>query len=343
MRNSDFKTKAVLTIDSIRSTTVDIVSGLVGSPKRIDAKWLYDERGSQLFDRITRLPEYYPTDTERDILCAQAGHIASIVACDTLIELGSGSSDKTRLLLDSLINTPDFDMFVPIDVSADFLATSAADLRAEYPGIRIEPQVADFTRALNFPAGDRRLVIFLGGTIGNLYPQERRKFLSDLCRALRPGDYLLLGADLVKDPQRIIEAYWDTQGMTAAFITNVIRVISREIGVRVDPADFEYVPMWDARNERMDLRLRSRREINVSIPVLGTAITFAPGEELHVEISSKFRLPNLRTEITESGFEVDRIFTDAAEDFSLTLARVVSTGITDSNATVRVEGDLDGA
>lgn len=317
---TESSTRTTSRIDS--SSTASIWAGLSASPKRVDAKWLYDEHGSELFDRITRLPEYYPTEAERSILRDHAADISDLAQVDTLFELGSGSSDKTRLLLTALMARSSFTTFVPIDVSAEYLDTSAERLRSEFPGLRIEPVVADFTDRLDFAHGNRRMVAFLGGTLGNLYPPERAQFLAQVRSALTPGDYLLLGVDLVKDPDRIIAAYSDSEGITEQFILNIVSVLAHEVGLPLEPADFEYVPRWDGINERMDLRLRARRHISLTAEGGAPVVAFEPGEELLVEISSKFTVPRLQDELTDAGFHVRRTFTDSNQDFLATVAEV---------------------
>jgi L-histidine N-alpha-methyltransferase len=303
------------------SLVEDVRRGLGAIPRSLPPKWLYDDRGSALFDEITRLPEYYPTEREREILRARAGQIAAISNATTIIELGSGTSDKTRTLLDAFTAAGQLERFVPVDVSEATLRRASAALSVAYPGVQVEAVVADFTLHLRqLPRGGRRMVAFLGGTIGNLYIEERAAFLGALADTLVPGDSLLLGTDLVKSSERLIAAYDDAGGVTAQFVTNCLRVINRELGADFDLDSFQYVPFWDPRLERMDLRLRAEMPQRVRIPGADLEIELASGEEIRVEISTKFRPHGIREELTSAGFSVSSIWTDPAGDFGLTLA-----------------------
>jgi L-histidine N-alpha-methyltransferase len=285
-------------------------------------KWLYDDEGSRLFDQITRLPAYYPTEAERSILLARADEI--VAACDatTLVELGSGTSDKTHALLRAFADSGRLERFVPVDVSEGTLRDAAARLSERYPALQVEALVGDFTLHLgHLPRGGRRLVAFLGGTIGNFYVEERAAFLGALHDSLDPGDWFLLGTDLVKSTDRLIAAYDDSQGVTAAFVTNCLHVLNRELGADFDIDAFSYVPFWDPRQERMDLRLRADMPQRVTVPGAGLTFDLAHGEEIRVEISTKFRSERLRDELGAAGFSVARTWTDDGGDFALTLAR----------------------
>jgi L-histidine N-alpha-methyltransferase len=298
----------------------DVRRGLGSQPRTLPPKWLYDDRGSELFDQITRLPEYYPTESERALLAAHAEEIVTASGADTVVELGSGTSDKTRTLLDAFSARDALRAFVPVDVSEGTLRAAAAELAQRYPGVKVEAVVGDFTLHLgHLPAGGRKVVAFLGGTIGNLYVEERAAFLGALADSLAPGDCLLLGTDLVKASDRLIAAYDDAQGVTAAFVTNCLHVVNRELGADFDPDAFSYVPFWDPHLERMDLRLRADMPQRVSIPGADLQIELASGEEIRVEISTKFRPDQLRAELTAAGFELEQLWSDA--DFALTLAR----------------------
>jgi L-histidine N-alpha-methyltransferase len=299
----------------------DVRRGLGAQPRSLPPKWLYDDRGSELFDVITRLPEYYPTEAERSILAEQAERIARMSGATTVVELGSGTSDKTRTLLDAFAATGQLQRFVPVDVSEATLRTAADQISARYPGVQVEALVGDFTLHLgHLPTGGRRLVAFLGGTIGNLYVEERAAFLGALADSLAPGDSLLLGTDLVKSADRLIAAYDDSRGITAEFVTNALRVVNRELGADFDLDAFTYVAFWDPRMERMDLRVRAEMPQHVRIPGAGLEIDIASGEEIRIEISTKFRPEGIRAELAAAGFLVEEIFTDAAGDFGLTLA-----------------------
>lgn len=305
------------------SLVTDVRRGLGGRPLRLPPKWLYDDEGSRLFDLITRLPEYYPTEAEREILDLHGAAIAAACDATTVVELGSGTSDKTRVLLDAFAATGRLRRFVPVDVSEATLRTAAVMLDERYPEVAIEAVVGDFTLHLgDLPGGDRRLVAFLGGTIGNLYVEERGAFLGALGDSLEPGDWLLLGTDLVKASDRLVAAYHDSQGVTEQFVLNSLAVLNRELGADFDLDAFSYVPFWDPHMERMDLRLRSEVPQRVSIPGAELELDLASGEEIHVEISTKFRPEGIRAELDAAGFDVAGFFTDPAGDFALTLARL---------------------
>jgi L-histidine N-alpha-methyltransferase len=299
----------------------DVRRGLGSIPRSLPPKWLYDDRGSELFDAITRLPEYYPTEREREILRDHADEIAFASGATTLVELGSGTSDKTRTLLDAFTVTGQLERFVPVDVSEATLRQAADAISVQYPGVQVEALVGDFTLHLaHLPRGGRRMVAFLGGTIGNLYVEERAAFLGALADSLEPGDSLLLGTDLVKSADRLIAAYDDPHGLTAEFVTNCLVVLNRELGADFDLEQFSYVPFWDPRMERMDLRVRAEMPQRVSIPGADLVLDLAAGEEIRVEISTKFRPEGIAAELAAAGFTVGRSWTDHAGDFALTLA-----------------------
>ena len=299
----------------------DVRRGLGAIPRSLPPKWLYDDRGSALFDEITRLPEYYPTEREREILRDHAVDIARASGATTIVELGSGTSDKTRTLLDAFTATGQLQRFAPVDVSEATLRDAAAQISTGYPGVQVEAIVGDFTLHLaHLPRGGRRMVAFLGGTIGNLYVEERAAFLGALSDSLEPGDSLLLGTDLVKSTDRLIAAYNDSRGVTAEFVANSLRVVNRELGADFDLDAFSYVPFWDSHEERMDLRLRAEVPQHVSIPGAGLDVDLAAGEEIRIEISSKFRPEGIRSELNAAGFRVAETWTDSAGDYALTLA-----------------------
>ncbi|WP_329236614.1 L-histidine N(alpha)-methyltransferase [Streptomyces sp. NBC_01460] len=296
----------------------DVRSGLTRHPKTLPPKWFYDARGSDLFEEITRLAEYYPTRAEREILVARAGEIAKVSGARTLIELGSGSSEKTRHLLDAL---PDLHTYVPVDVSESALAGAAEALLAERPELDVHALVADFTHDLELPESPGpRLVAFLGGTLGNLLPEERAEFLRSVRTRLAPGDGLLLGTDLVKDEATLVAAYDDAAGVTAAFNKNVLAVVNRELGADFPPDAFDHVALWDADHEWIEMRLRARRALTVKIRELDLVVRFEEGEELRTEISAKFREERVREELAASGLRLDQWWTDEAGRFALSLA-----------------------
>ncbi|RKN40678.1 L-histidine N(alpha)-methyltransferase [Micromonospora endolithica] len=298
----------------------DVRGGLTARPRWLPPKWFYDARGSALFDEITRLPEYYPTRAERAVLADRATEIAAVTGAKTLIELGSGSSEKTRLLLDAFTRRGGLGTFVPLDVSVSALRRSTEQIAVDYPGLRVRGIVGDFTRHLDrLPTGGRRLVVFLGGTIGNLLPAERAEFLSAMRAALEPGDWFLVGTDLVKDPSVVVPAYDDAAGVTAEFNRNVLRVVNRELGADFDPEAFAHVALWDPEREWIEMRLRASRPMRVR--VLDLTVDFARGEELRTEVSAKFRPEGIAAELAAAGFTAHRFWTDPGGLFGVTLAR----------------------
>jgi L-histidine N-alpha-methyltransferase len=298
----------------------DVLRGLTATPKTLPPKWFYDARGSELFDKITELPEYYPTRAEREILLARSTDVAAATGARTLVELGSGSSEKTRLLIDALTGTGALHTYVPVDVSESALTRAGHALVAERPGLRVHALIADFTAGLELPdSPGPRLLAFLGGTIGNLLPAERAAFLASVRALLAPGDALLLGTDLVKDERVLVRAYDDAAGVTAAFNKNVLTVVDRELGADFDPGAFDHVALWDAEREWIEMRLRSRTAQTVKVPALDLAVDFAAGEELRTEVSAKFRKEGVRAELRAAGLEPVHWWTDSEGRFALSL------------------------
>ena len=298
----------------------DVAEGLTARPKTLPAKWFYDERGSELFEEITRLDEYYPTRRERAIIAARAPEIAEATGARTLMELGAGSGEKTRMLLDALAGT--LRTYIPVDVSGDFLTGAARAIAADHPGLRVRPVVADYERHLHMlPGGTRRLIAFLGGTIGNMGPAERVAFLGRLRATMDDRDALLLGTDLVKDEHRLVRAYDDARGVTAEFNRNVLRVINNELGADFVPERFAHVVVWNPRDEWIEMRLRSIGRQVVRSPALDLDVDFEDGEEMRTEISAKFRRDRLDAETGAAGLRIDRWWTDDDGDFALTLVR----------------------
>ncbi|MXM64403.1 L-histidine N(alpha)-methyltransferase [Streptomyces sp. HUCO-GS316] len=296
----------------------DVQQGLGRNPKTLPPKWFYDAHGSELFEQITELPEYYPTRAEREILIDRADEIAAATGARTLVELGSGSSEKTRHLIDALAG---LHTYVPVDVSESALTQAGHALVAERPGLNVHALIADFTARLVLPdTPGPRLVAFLGGTIGNLLPAERAEFLASVRALLSPGDALLLGTDLVKDEKVLVRAYDDAAGVTAAFNKNVLNVVNRELGADFDPGAFDHMALWDTGNEWIEMRLRSRTEQTVKIPALDLAVDFAAGEDLHTEISAKFRKGGIRAELAAAGMELTHWWTDGEGRFALSLS-----------------------
>ena len=298
----------------------DVRAGLTAAPKSLPPKYFYDQRGSELFDCITRLPEYYPTRTERAILTTHAAEIATVSGAETLVELGSGTSDKTRLLLDALHRHGTLSGFVPFDVDATVLTQASQAIAADYPSVDVHAVVGDFEHHLSLlPRDGRRLIAFLGSTIGNLEPAEREEFLRSVTATLRPGDTFLLGTDLVKEPTRLVAAYNDTAGITAEFNRNVLAVLNRELGADFDLNSFDHVALWNAEEEWIEMRLRSTRTQVVHLDDLNLTIPLAAGEEIRTEISAKFRRERIVAELACAGLRLTRWWTDPVGDFALAL------------------------
>jgi L-histidine Nalpha-methyltransferase len=306
------------------SLRTDARAGLTASPKSLPPKWFYDAQGSALFDKITELPEYYPTRAEREILQATAAGIAGQTRARTLVELGSGSSEKTRLLLDALRAQGTLRCYVPVDVSEPALVAAGDALAAEYPGLDVRAVVSDFEEHLGLPAdGDApapRLVAFLGSTIGNLVPGQRAAFLARVREGMRAGDFFLLGTDLVKDVPTLVAAYDDEAGVTAEFNKNVLAVLNAELGADFDREAFEHVAVWDASAEWIEMRLRSLTAQQVHLPGIGLTVDFAAGEEMRTEVSAKFRRTGVEAELAAAGFAMRSWWTDPAAQFGLSLS-----------------------
>jgi L-histidine N-alpha-methyltransferase len=302
----------------------DARAGLTGSPKSLPPKWFYDAQGSALFDKITELPEYYPTRAEREILHATAAQIAAQTGARTLIELGSGSSDKTRVLLDALRAAGPLRCYVPVDVSEPALVAAGDALSAEYPGLDVRAVVSDFEEHLGLPAeGDApapRLIAFLGSTIGNMVPEQRAAFLARVRAELGEGDFFLLGTDLVKHSATLVAAYDDASGVTADFNKNVLAVLNAELGADFDRDAFEHVAVWNAAAEWIEMRLRSLTAQTVRVPDIGLTVSFAAGEEMRTEVSAKFRRDGVTAELAVAGFAMQSWWTDRAGQFGLSLS-----------------------
>jgi L-histidine Nalpha-methyltransferase len=318
----DITIEVHLTPDDIRDALRrDVADGLSASPKTLPPKWFYDDVGCELFDKITRLPEYYPTEREREILQREAETIAELTRAETFVELGSGTSDKTRTLLDALTAEGSLRQFAPFDVNAATLEGACGALADEYAELRLHGVVGDFDHHLDqLPSGGRRLVAFLGSTIGNFEPAPRAAFLDRLASGLHPGDHLLLGTDLVKDSARLQAAYDDSAGVTAEFNRNVLRVVNRELHADFDVDRFEHVAWYDPVEEWIEMRLRSLDDQDVHVQDLDLDVSFATGEEMRTEISAKFRAEVVEGELSAAGFDLVRWMTDADDDFALSLA-----------------------
>jgi len=307
-----------------RSLAEDVLDGLTRPLKELPPKHFYDARGAELFDQICELPEYYPTRTERSILEQRAGELAELTGAVELVELGSGTAAKTRVLLDALYEAGTLSRYVPVDVTESMVRACASELIEEYPGLRVHGVIGDFERHLDQvpePVGPR-IVVFLGGTIGNFPPGSRRRFLRGIARLLDDEDYLLMGTDLVKDRQVLEAAYDDSQGVTAEFNRNVLRVLNRELQADFDPEDFDHVALFDEHNEWIEMRLRARREHTTLVRDLDLPVHFEAGEELRTEISAKFTPARLEGDLAAAGLELVRWLTDPDELFALSLSRV---------------------
>jgi L-histidine N-alpha-methyltransferase len=303
----------------------DVRLGLTAEPKELPPKYFYDERGSQLFEQITELPEYYPTRTERAILAERSAEIVAVAGEPaTLVELGSGSAAKTRHLLDAMRDAGCLARYVPVDISPEITHETARSLAREYPDLAINGLVCDFEQDLErIPDGEGgRLIAFLGGTIGNFYPDARHQFLSRIAALLGPEDRFLLGTDLVKDPARLEAAYDDSAGVTAEFNKNVLRVLNRELGGDFELSQFEHVARFDREAARMDIRLRSLSDQTVRLDGLDLTVRFATGEEMRTEISSKFTRSRLEHVYRQAGLQAAGWFADPHSDYALSLASV---------------------
>jgi L-histidine N-alpha-methyltransferase len=307
-----------------RSLADDVLDGLTRPFKELPPKHFYDARGAELFDRICDLPEYYPTRAERAILEESALELARLTGAVELVELGSGTAAKTRVLLDALHANGTLRRYVPVDVTEQVVRACAEELTREYPGLRVHGVIGDFERHLDRvpPAIGPRIVAFLGGTIGNFPPGSRRRVLRQIGRLLGPGDHLLMGTDLVKDPEVLEAAYDDAQGVTAEFNRNVLRVLNRELQADFDPEDFDHIALFDRENEWIEMRLRARREHTTLVRDLDLPVHFDAGEELRTEISAKFTPARLQADLSAAGLELMRWLTDSEQLFALTLSRL---------------------
>ncbi|HEY1974699.1 MAG TPA: L-histidine N(alpha)-methyltransferase [Pseudonocardia sp.] len=307
--------------DALRA---DARSGLTSIPKVLAPKWFYDATGSKLYEQITELAEYYPFRAEREILLDRAAEIAADSRAEALVELGSGSSEKTRLLLDALGNAGTLRRYLPLDVSESALREATESVAHDYPWLSVHGVVGDFTRHLGqIPAEGKRLFAFLGGTIGNLLPDERAIFLRVLRSTLGEGEQLLLGTGLAIDPAVMVPAYDDASGVTAEFNRNVLRVFNRELRADFDLDAFSHVALWNGEREWIEMRLRARRRMIVQVAELGLTIPFAEGEEMRTEVSAKFRYNGVRDELAAAGFRLDQWWTDSACRYALSLSTAV--------------------
>jgi L-histidine N-alpha-methyltransferase len=299
----------------------DALRGLQGAEKSIPPVWFYDERGSRLFEEITQLPEYYPTRAERALLEAYAPAIAGLAKSDTLVELGAGACDKTRVLLSALRDAGTLTRYVPFDVSDEFLRDAADTLAGEFTDLDMHLVIGDFHHHLGeIPTDGRRMVAFLGGTIGNLDPTQRARFLFDLNCTMSSDDFLLLGTDLVKDRARLVAAYDDSAGVTAAFNRNVLHVLNQQLGGNFDPDRFRHVAVWNEDAQWIEMRLRAEDACEVTLADAGISVRFEAGEDLLTEISAKFTPERVEAELDQAGFVVEEMWGAEDDEFLLTLA-----------------------
>jgi L-histidine Nalpha-methyltransferase len=322
-RDGRIQIDSYLTRAHERSLARDVREGLTRAFKEIPPKHFYDRRGSELFERITELPEYYLTRSEREILSEQGGEIVAATQVGDLVELGSGSAEKARILLDGMREAGTLGRYVPVDVSEQALRSAADELAAGYEGLRIHGVVADFERQLDrVPSrnGDRRVVALLGSTIGNFRPRSRRALLKRIRALLSPSDRLLLGADLVKDPAVLEAAYNDSQGVTAEFNRNVLHVMNRDLGADFDPLQFDHMAFFDRDREWVDIRLRARTAMTVHVQGIDLEVEFAAQEDLRTEISAKFTRKRLEEDLASAGLRIREWFTDRRARFILLLA-----------------------
>ena len=303
-----------------RNLRADVISGLSAASKELPPKWFYDDRGSELFDQITRLEEYYPTEAERSILKSRAADIVAASGADTLVELGSGTADKTRVILDAMAESGRLERFVPFDVSEGILRSSSDQLLEEYPDISIHGVVGDFERHLReIPTEGTRMVALLGGTVGNFKPEGRSALLTDIVSTMSRGDTFLLGTDLVKETARLELAYDDPQGVTAEFNKNVLSVLNTRLGANFDPNQFEHLSRFDTEHEWIEMRLRSLADQVVTIPELDLTVEFVEGEEMRTEVSAKFRREGVESELAAVGLDLIEWWTDDRGDYALSL------------------------
>ena len=318
-----------ITIDSYlhegqeRSLADDVLDGLTKPFKELPPKHFYDARGAELFDQICELPEYYPTRTERSILQQAAERLAHTTGAEELVELGSGTAAKTRVLLDALHRAGTLKLYIPVDVTESMVRDCARELTEEFPGLRVHGVIGDFERHLDrVPAPEGpRVVVFLGGTIGNFPPGSRRRFLREIGKLLGPEDHFLMGTDLVKDPEVLTQAYDDAQGVTAEFNRNLLRVLNRELQADFDPEDFEHVALFDREHEWIEMRLRARRAHTTMVRDLGLSVHFEEGEEMRTEISAKFTQQRVEDDLSAAGLEIVDWLTDPEQLFAITLSR----------------------
>ncbi|HEX3510947.1 MAG TPA: L-histidine N(alpha)-methyltransferase [Solirubrobacteraceae bacterium] len=323
---TDIRIDSHLDGSSTRSLADDALDGLTRPFKELPPKHFYDAHGAELFDRICELPEYYQTRAERSILQERAEQIAELTGAVELVELGSGTAAKTRVLLDAMQAAGTLARYVPVDVTESMVRETAEALTSEYPGLQVHGLIGDFERHLEHvpPPIGPRIVAFLGGTIGNFPPGSRRRFLRAIGGLLGPGDHLLMGTDLVKDPSVLQAAYDDSEGVTAEFNRNMLEVLNRELSADFRLEDFEHVALFDAEHEWIEMRLRARREHTAFVGELDLPVHFDAGEELRTEISAKFTPERVESDLAAAGLRIVSWLTDSEERFALTLSERAS-------------------
>ena len=314
-------------VDVLSPFARDVLTGLGRSPRSIPSKYFYDERGSALFEQITALDAYYPTRTERGILTTYASEIADEIGQHSaLIEYGSGSSEKTRILLDALHARRALSAYVPVDISAEFLGAVAADLRESYPGLPILPNATDYTRGVELPElpedTERRVMFFPGSTIGNLTPDEASEFFHDLAATLGPGGRLVLGSDLAKDASILERAYDDPEGVTAAFNLNLLARLNRELGADADLDAWTHRAVVNEAEGRVEMHLVSA--VDQTLHICGRAFPFQAGESIHTENSYKYPLGGLAETARQAGFTLHKRWTDPDAWFAVESYRLPS-------------------
>ncbi|MEX0767788.1 MAG: L-histidine N(alpha)-methyltransferase [Microthrixaceae bacterium] len=319
---SDDPVLVLLTAAQLRESLLsEVALGLQATPKELSPKWLYDDYGCELFGRITELTQYYPTRAERSILQNHAANIQRLSLATTLIELGSGTSEKTRLVLNAFDATQSLEQFVAFDVAEPTLRDAVGKIQADFPETKVQGIVGDFTQHLSaLPVGGVRMIVFLGGTIGNFPGPQRNKFLAEVAQSLQPGDSLLLGTDLIKDRSRLVAAYDDTDGVTAAFNKNLLSVLNTELRGEFDLDLFRHVALFNEADSCIEMRLRSVTDQQIALGDLGLLIEFSAGEDLLTEISTKFSEQQVQDELQAAGFSTQHCWKDDAGDFALWLA-----------------------
>lgn len=321
------------TRDLREAVAIEAARGLTAQPKALPGWLFYDWEGTLLFEKVTCLPEYYLTRIERELLQCHSGELVDIAASGArlkLVELGAGTANKTGSLLKEALQRQQRVMYQPVDVSETALAIAKENIESAFAGVEVRPQIADYTvEALNIERelSERVLLIYLGSSIGNFTPRDRRRLLKKLREQLLPGDRILVGADLVKDQQILLPAYDDAEGVTAAFNLNVLARLNRELGADFNLEMFEHLVVWNPHESRIEMHLESQVSQRIVIPALNGAedviIHFAAGETIHTESSYKFTPAMMSSQLTEARFVPEKVWNDPESLFSLTLAEAL--------------------